>query len=127
MQAIAIAGIGDWIRRQDGSERHEAMLYGTVPYEASENRWRDARDRATALFLMVFAHFVRDFGEPDFPAESGCDWRKVLGLRTELVAVWDFDYYQISLRVESQSSEDSFVVLTVHHNERNAPTDRPSE
>lgn len=117
MDAIAVEDIGDWVRGQQRPSRSEALVYSTAAPNTGGIRWRDGRDRAVALFLTVFARFVRDFGGPDFPSEDGCDWRATLGLASELVAVWDFDYYQLSLRVESQSREDSIVVLATHRAE----------
>jgi hypothetical protein len=73
---------------------------------------------------MAFARLVREFGGPDFPAEAGHDWRETLGLPPVLVAVWDFDYYQLSLRVESRSGEDRVVVLAKHRAASNASRTR---
>ena len=114
MEEIAVKEIDDWVRVGTLPGRHEAVLHSATSPEAGGMCWNDAVERAFALFLQVFAQFVQRFGEPDFPAESGFDWREFLGLRSDLLAVWDFDYYQLSLRVTCQSRQDSDVVLAKH-------------
>jgi hypothetical protein len=124
VEVIAVESIGDWIRGRQHPGRSEALVHSAASAGTAGIRWRDSQDRAVALFLMVFARFVRDFGGPDFPSEAGCDWRAVLGLTSGLVAVWDFDYYQLSLRVEARGSDDCTVVLAKHRAELGTAADR---
>ena len=76
--------------------------------------WADAQEEANAVFLMIFAWVVSTSGEPDFPASHGTDWRAVLSLKSPLMAVWDFDYYQLSLRVACEDDPDRVVILAKH-------------
>ncbi len=65
-------------------------------------------DQLLGEFLSIYAQLVVRYGAPDFPCISGhlC-WIEVLGLEdSRLVAVWDFDYYQLSLH-----DVDGYVVL----------------
>lgn len=52
------------------------------------------------------------FGVPDWPCED-CDWPQALGLsEATTLAIWDFDYYQLSLRI------DGAHVLVERHEKR---------
>jgi hypothetical protein len=51
---------------------------------------------------------------PTFPAPGASDWREPLGLGGGLVAVWNFDYYQLSVSVCDHGPEDCVVVLDRH-------------
>ena len=77
---------------------------------------RDIEVRAGAVstredaFLSIHAALVAKFGIPDFPGGlPEHDWRTELRLDSQLLAVWDFDYYQLSLRLE-----DDRILLRRH-------------
>jgi len=99
VDAIAIEDVADWMRFKRRG-RSEVTLRADRPLLHGE------------MFLEAIDRLTDDFGEPDFPPEGAIDWRQVLGLRSDLVAVWDFDYYQVSLRVES--GNEGVVVLATH-------------
>lgn len=105
MRAIAVEDIGEWLRGQHPPGRSEVWLYtGAIGA---------VHDRDAELFLTVFARLVTDFGTPDFPP-GGPDWPGALGLPPGWVAVWDFDYYQLSIRADSAANQEGGVVLAVH-------------
>ena len=63
-------------------------------------------------YLVVFAFFVEKFHSPDYPNYADSDhWPATLNIDKELSAVWDFDYYQLSLSVENNQ-----IVIIKHHN-----------
>ncbi len=66
------------------------------------------------LFLALFDAFVRALGfGVDFPLPDGCNWRRELGLpERDPLVVWDFDHFQLSLRL--QLSDRGQVLLTHH-------------
>jgi hypothetical protein len=49
-------------------------------------------------FLSSFVQLSTRFGEPDHPGDFAVDWRRSLGFGEGMLAVWDFDYYVVSLR-----------------------------
>ena len=63
-------------------------------------------------YIVVFSYFVEKFHSPDYPNYSDSDhWPTTLNIGKELSAVWDFDYYQLSLSVENNQ-----IVIIKHHN-----------
>ena len=75
----------------------------------------DAGDSPSALFLMAFSRLILELGEQDYPGEE-TNWPKELGLDVELFALWNFDYYQLSLRLHDDGSRE-LVVLRKYENE----------
>ena len=54
-------------------------------------------------FLSIYGALTTRLGIPDFPGGlPEFDWRTELRLDCRLLAVWDFDYYQLSLRLEGK-------------------------
>lgn len=72
----------------------------------------DDKDSSWLSFLHGYGKLVGQFGEPDFPLNCGKDWRSTLGFATDLAVVWDFDYYQISLRVRAT---DGAILFAKHY------------
>lgn len=60
-------------------------------------------------FQAISAEITARSGPPDFPEDPTFDWSTQLGLEGETIAVWDFDYYQLSLRIK-----DDAVLLQRH-------------
>jgi hypothetical protein len=65
---------------------------------------------ATKVFLTVFAKLLGRFELPDYPCASNFDWRAALGFEAKLAAVWDLDYYRVSLRIERVDDIDCAVL-----------------
>ncbi len=71
---------------------------------------RTAGDR----FLVAYETLHERFGPPDAPAiESPIDYRSILEVEAEMFALWEFDYYQLSLRLESELDQ-GYVVIQRH-------------
>ena len=61
-------------------------------------------------FLSVYSALVEKYGFPDYPCDLGSQkLLDVLDIEENLVAIWDFDYYQLSLRKDNNEA-----VLTKH-------------
>jgi hypothetical protein len=74
------------------------------------------RGSARETFLVVFAVFVKQFGAPDYPNAAGDVVRESLRFPEEaMLAIWDFDYYRLSLRLENVDA-DATVLLARHDN-----------
>jgi hypothetical protein len=115
MKAISTDEIDEWLRKGSGHGLREVLLYqASLPAEWPGIVLADSEERANALFLQVFADLVLKFGVPVYPRAAAQNWRQTLGLSSRLVAVWNFDYYQLSLRVLATSEDDATVVLARH-------------
>ena len=110
LNAILIDDIDEWIKRDTDSPLTEVTIYGAPLIPSS---LRGTHDSAVCTFLFVFAQFVQLFDPPDFPGGAKCDWRDLLDIKDDIVAIWNFDYYQLSLRV-AESEADVTVVLSQH-------------
>ncbi len=107
MQIIAIKAIDYWLE-------HQAELDQQAVFLTNETGLPIRCNAACDLFLQAFAHLFARFGSPDHPGRY-TDWRGVLRVHSPLLAVWDFDYYQLSLSTALEAAihdEGYRVVLT---------------
>jgi hypothetical protein len=113
MKSLALSDLNEWLRH--GSAGAHFVYETAAETGDSPAVWRDARERAHALFVRVLARVVLALGlTPTFPAPAASDWRKSLGLSGGLVAVWNFDYSQLSVSVCDNGPEDCIVVVARH-------------
>ena len=78
--------------------------------------WRDQRQQAAAIFLVLYTDLMQRYGAPDFPRRGiDCDYRESFGAESDFLAVWEHDYYRTSLRIEVRDHEPT-VVLAKHTN-----------
>jgi hypothetical protein len=109
METVDLREIDNWLR---STKTGEAVLHEPAVSTCGEvTEWANPQDRADALFLTAFSQLISSFGEPDSPALCSTDWRRELQASPSLQAVWDFDYYRVSLRVATQGKNGSVVVL----------------
>ncbi len=74
-------------------------------------------DKPTTLFLnkvgeylSIYGCFVEKYHLPDYPCFFASNhWPELLKLSREFCAVWDFDYYQLSLSLENEN------IVIIHH------------
>jgi hypothetical protein len=113
MKSLPLDGLETWLQ---SDEAGEVFLYQpTLHTSEPPVHWGDGRERAYALVVTAFARMVLWLGlAPTFPAWFGSDWREALGLHSLLVAVWNYDYYQLSLRVTERGRDDCMVVAARH-------------
>src|SRR5262245_40328950 len=113
MKSLPASDLVAWLR---SGEPGEFFIYDTAEPSAEQPpQWANARERAYAYFLRLFAQLVLEQGlTPTFPSPSASDWRKPLGLNELLVAVWNYDYYQLSVRVVDRGPDDCMVVVARH-------------
>lgn len=78
----------------------------------SDAKLRVAPD-ATETFRAVLATLVARLGEPDFPGQPRGPER-LPDAPTSLRAVWDFDYYLLTLRVENVDGEPTAILSRAH-------------
>ena len=66
-------------------------------------------------YLSSYAYFIEEFGTPDYPCDIESE-RMVndLNISGKLVAVWDFDYYQLSLVL----SISGMTVISTHNSQQ---------
>lgn len=56
-------------------------------------------------FLSVFSALQQKYNAPDYPCYiDSAEWLEVLEIQEKLVAIWDFDYYRLSLRKGGKSA-----------------------
>ena len=78
------------------------------------------KSKAGDLFLVAYETLRERFGPPDAPAlETPINYRSILEVEVQLFALWEFDYYQLSLRLESDPERDDVVI------QRHAPSSMP--
>lgn len=118
MHGIALEQTDTWLCEPAGNRSREVtLLPGSSTAEGASVSGGSPAHHTVALFLHAFAHLVICFGEPDFPSYDRYDWPTRLEISTPLVAVWDFDYYQLSLSGAIGSENDMHegaVLLTRH-------------
>jgi hypothetical protein len=68
-----------------------------------------ARARASELFVLALFRLFEAFRGPDEPRENA-EQASNAGLH----AMWDFDYYQVSLSVRDDGADSASVVVAVH-------------
>ena len=63
--------------------------------------------RGIDLFLTAFLMLAIKFGPCDYPCEELGEsrYRDELGAPSGALAVWDFDYYMLSLKYDSESGQ----------------------
>ena len=66
------------------------------------------------VFTLAYTKLFQKFGAPDYPTlEGGAEYTERLEISAPLVAVWDFDYHMLSLRIEGTGAERR-VLLQQH-------------
>ena len=95
-----------WLESVGDSEAETLLVPTPNPLATDDN------DSKWLSFLHAYAKLVSQFGEPEFPLNCEKDWRTALGFANDLAAIWDFDYYQISLRVRVS---DGAVLFAKHY------------
>ncbi|MBY0230836.1 MAG: hypothetical protein K2W96_16235 [Gemmataceae bacterium] len=112
VRSLEVAELEEWLRQDTVGS---CFVYESAPGTAGHEG--DSRERAHALFVRVLARLTLGLGlTPTYPAPAAGDRRVSLGLAGGLVAVWDFDYYQLSISVTDRGSDDCIVVIARHAN-----------
>ena len=106
MSAIPATEIAGWLEsRGDGDA--ETLVYNPSDTTFATNE----RESNLFSFLLAYTNLVTQLGDPDFPFACDHDWRETLGFPSDVAAVWNFDYYQLSLRIRSS---DGALLLAKH-------------
>ena len=106
MSAIPTTDIAEWLE-SSGDGDVETLVYN--PFDTSFAT--DERESHFFSFLLAYTTLITQLGGPDFPFADDHDWRETLGFPTDLAVVWNFDYYQLSLRIRSS---DGTLLLAKH-------------
>ncbi|MEQ8211851.1 MAG: hypothetical protein RH917_18785 [Lacipirellulaceae bacterium] len=107
MQQTPFHGLDEWLGVAR-TEYEETLIVGIPLGDISV---LDDKDIGMLGFIALFAFLVERFGSPDFPGGNEVDWRMSLNISDTMVAVWDFDYYQLSIR---NSCKNQGVIITRH-------------
>jgi hypothetical protein len=67
------------------------------------------------LYLFAFCSIFLRFREPDYPLRTSVDWATDLGIETPFCAVWDLDYYQMSVALEITAEGGPCTVILRRH------------
>ncbi|WP_437939838.1 hypothetical protein [Sorangium sp. So ce341] len=94
-----------------------AVAWGHDHEPAPADPWLLPDSEADAVFLAAFQRMIRTCSEPDYIGEASrvCDYRRALLIEGSPLAVWEYDHYQIALRVCARAERYAEVIASVHH------------
>lgn len=85
-----------------------AIQYAVQSQDEAVLLKRSKGSSSEADYLSTFAYFVENQYSPDYPCDEGSEyWLEELNLSGKLAAVWDYDYYQLSLVL---SGNDTIII-----------------
>jgi len=107
--------LGSAIRGTITAEARLAWSHNHGPAHADP--WLLPESEADALFLAAFQQMMRTHSEPDYIGEASdaFDYRRALQIEGTPLAVWEYDYYQLALRVCARTEQYAEVIASVHH------------
>jgi len=108
-----------------GSATAEAALAWKHEHEpANANPWFVPESEADAIFLAAFQQMIRMHSNPDYIGEAkpANDYRNKLQIDGSPLVAWDYDYYQIVLRVCAKPGRYAEVIASVHFPRIQSPT-----
>jgi hypothetical protein len=94
-----------------------AVAWGHVQEPIPADPWLLPDSEADAVFLAAFQRMIRTYSDPDYIGEASraCDYRRTLQIEGSPLAVWEYDYYQLALRVCARIDRYAEVIASVHH------------